>query len=253
MRLRANHVADAAHGVNELGLALDVDLGAEQADERVEGVFFDLPVESPDGFDEGAAGDNFSSAVHQALEEVVLGAGEEDVFTGARDFASRRIEDKISHLNLGLLGDRGATLDGAQAGEEFFEGKGLGEVVVGAGVEAADEVGDGVLGSEHEQGRGDVLGAQALGDLVAVERGHHDVEDDDIEFVVAGEFEAFVAIARADDRVALFRESFAKQLDHAGLVFDDEQLHRRAAAPRALRYPKSPEEQMKDRVLGARC
>jgi hypothetical protein len=53
--------------------------------------------------------------------------------------------------------------------------------------------------------------------------------------------------------VALFRESFAKQLDHAGLVFDDEQLHRRAAAPRALRYPKSPEEQMKDRVLGARC
>ena len=230
MRLRPNHVADTAHGVNELGLALEVDLGAEQADERVESVFFDLAVESPDGFDERAARNNFSGAVHQALEEVVLGAGEEDVFARARDFASGGIENEIADLQLELLRDGGAALDGAEAGQEFFEGEGLGEVVVGAGIEAADEVRDGILGGEHEQGRGDVLGAQTLGDLVAVELGHHDVEDDDIEFVIAGEFKALVAVARADDGVALFRESFAKQFDHAGLVFDDEQLHRRAAA-----------------------
>lgn len=52
--------------------------------------------------------------------------------------------------------------------------------------------------------------------------------------------------------MALFRESFTKQFDHAGFVFDDEQFHTECekavggADPRALRYRKLPEEQMKN-------
>src|SRR5260370_36387578 len=48
-----------------------------------------------------------------------------------------------------------AALEGADTSEQDGEGERLGYIVVGAGIEAFDDVGDGVAGGEHQNG--DVL------------------------------------------------------------------------------------------------
>src|SRR5260370_33614866 len=60
-------------------------------------------------------------------------------------------------------------LEGADTSEQDGEGERLGYIVVGAGIEAFDDVGDGVAGGEHQNG--DVLlhFAEAAGGLNAVD------------------------------------------------------------------------------------
>ena len=66
----------------------------------------------------------------------------------------------------------------ADAREQLLHRERLGEVVVGAGVEAAHLVALGVERGDHDD-RGLLVGlAQLLGDLVAVHAGEHEVEQD---------------------------------------------------------------------------
>ena len=72
----------------------------------------------------------------------------------------------------------GAAKEGLDADEEDVEVEGLGEIVVGAGFEAFEDVLGAGAGGEHED-RGETLGlAQGAGDGEAVGAGEHAVEDD---------------------------------------------------------------------------
>ncbi len=72
----------------------------------------------------------------------------------------------------------GAAKKGAQAGEEFAEFEGLGEVIVGAGIEAFDAVVNAVFRGEHQNGSALAAGANGFADGETVHAGDHDVEDD---------------------------------------------------------------------------
>lgn len=61
-----------------------------------------------------------------------------------------------------------APREGAQAGQQLGGGEGLGHVVVGAGVVAADFVAYGIAGGEQQNGRAHMRSAQALGHGEAV-------------------------------------------------------------------------------------
>ena len=74
---------------------------------------------------------------------------------------------------------RAAAQQRAQAGEQLLALERLDEVVVGAGVEALDAAVERVAGGEHED-RHVAVGAQAPGDLDAVELGQAEVEDDQV-------------------------------------------------------------------------
>src|SRR5580698_5295554 len=58
----ADHIADAAHGVNQLGTAGRIDLVAQKAHEGVERILFDVAVEPPDRLDERAPGNHLTGA-----------------------------------------------------------------------------------------------------------------------------------------------------------------------------------------------
>lgn len=58
---------------------------------------------------------------------------------------------------------------GVGAGEELVNGKGLGDVVIGAEVEAEEDVGFLTLGGEHEDGEVAFVGAEAAAEFVAVD------------------------------------------------------------------------------------
>ena len=228
-RVLAECVADAADGVDELGFAGEFDFGAEQTHEGVEGIAFDIAREAPNGIEERVAGDDVARAAEEHFEESVFGAGEGDAARAALGFAGGGVEGEIGAAEDGGAGDIAAAGDGADAGEEDVEGEGLGEVVVGAGVEAGDDVEVGVAGGEHQDGRAVARLAEAFGDGEAVEAGEHDVEDDDVEGVGEGEGEAVCAVGGDDCGMAFFFEATLEEAGEARFVFDDEDLHGGAA------------------------
>ena len=71
----------------------------------------------------------------------------------------------------------GAAQVGAHAREQLGEPERLDQVVVGAGVEAGDDVELLVAGGEDEDGQLGAGGAQAAADLDAVDVGQPEVED----------------------------------------------------------------------------
>ena len=88
-----------------------------------------------------------------------VAAGEIHGFKIQREIAhGERLEDDIAL----------APREGAQAGQQLGGGEGLGHVVVGAGVVAADFVAYGIAGGEQQNGRAHMRSAQALGHGEAV-------------------------------------------------------------------------------------
>ena len=86
---------------------------------------------------------------------------------------------------------RGATTrQRAKSSHELAEGKRFGEIVVGAGVEAANAVVDGVARREHQHRGADSAFAQRSTEIEAAAAGEHDVENDD---VIRGEHGAQLA------------------------------------------------------------
>ena len=113
----------------------------------------------------------------------------------------------------------------------------LGQVVVGAELEADDLV-DLVVARGQDQDRHlGAGGAHAAQDLEAVDAGQADVEDDEVRRLVGGDLEALLAGAGDRDLVALLLEGVLDPAGDGVLVFDDEDggghagmLHRRGRA-----------------------
>ncbi|MDT4849812.1 hypothetical protein FQZ97_839420 [compost metagenome] len=76
----------------------------------------------------------------------------------------------------GFAGAGGAAHQGTQAGFEFVQVKGLGQVVVGAGVQADDAVAHGAARGEDDDRRGQAGGARVAQHLQAVAPGQAQVE-----------------------------------------------------------------------------
>jgi hypothetical protein len=105
----------------------------------------------------------------------------------------------------------------------------LDEVVVGAGAKATDLLLHLALRGEHDDR--DVAGvalflADLRRDLVAVELGQHDVEQDQGRRLLSPQPEALGAVRGGDDVVALLLEGVLQQALDVGIVVDDEDLCR---------------------------
>ena len=102
----------------------------------------------------------------------------------------------------------------------------LGDVVVGAELQADDLVDDLAARGQHDHRRLDAAPAQLAHDVEAAEPRQHDVEEDEIERLAGRALEAALAVAAALDAVSLAGEAIGQRHHQAGLVFDEEQaLH----------------------------
>ena len=108
----------------------------------------------------------------------------------------------------------------------------LGDVVVGAEVEALGLVGGRALGGQQDDGHRTSL-AQLAHDLDAVEVGHDDVEQDDVRADLLGLPERLLAAVGGDDAEALLGEGDGHELGDPWLVVrdEDERLGAHAAPP----------------------
>ena len=64
------------------------------------------------------------------------------------------------------------------AGQQFADAEGLGDVIIRAEVQSDDFVDFLAFGGEHQDGRRDFFGAELFADVVTARAGQHDIQDD---------------------------------------------------------------------------
>ncbi len=149
--------------------------------------------------------------------------------SAAADLVADGIElEVVEAQRLAVLLPARAAQQRAQAGEQLLERERLGQVVVGARLQARDAVADAVARGEHQDRRAVAGVAQPAADLEAVEPGHQDVEQDRVGAAPS----AWARTAsRPSPASATSKPSTSQDplehLAHGGLVVDDQDAHRR--------------------------
>ena len=155
---------------------------------------------------------------------------------GTHKRASRRIEAHVAHTERrGIDRSRGAR-HGANAREQLLGGKRLGQIVIGAGVQALNLIGHLAFGREHDDGQSLTGGACALEHLNAIHAGHHDVQDCGV--IVVGEqiFERRQTVEGGIDLVVAMLKNRGKGTGEAGFVLGKHQLHSCSFGARLYRF-----------------
>jgi len=115
----------------------------------------------------------------------------------------------------------------ARTGDELAQRERLDEVVVGAALEAAHAVLDGVARGEHQHRQVRALRAHAAQGLEAVDAGEADIQDQEVVRVLAdGHGHGFTAFG-AIDHPALGAQGTRGGIGQQGIVFDKQDTHGR--------------------------
>ena len=115
-----------------------------------------------------------------------------------------------------------APQQGPDPGEQFGEPEGLGDVVVGAGVEADDGVHLVGARGQDEDRHGVALGAQPAGDLQAVHAGQPQVEDDQVDAALQSGVERGGAVLAHLDLVTLPAQGAGQRLRDGRVVLGEQ-------------------------------
>ena len=129
----------------------------------------------------------------------------------------------------------GASEERGDACDDFFGAERLGDVVVGAELEARDPIGFLTACSEHDDrnGRDGRIGAHRLTDDQPVHARKHEVKDHEVRPVLAKLREHFAARHDALDAMASLLEIVREQRCDIAVVFDDKNVgHVRKAVRR---------------------
>ena len=133
----------------------------------------------------------------------------------------------------------GGTADqGPQARQHLFHLKGLGHVIVGAGIEARDLLAPAPARGEEQHRHGAPGAPPALEHRQPVDDGQAEVEDDGVIGLGIAEEMALLAVGREVDGVAGVTERRLELARQVGIIFDDEDAH--YAASVYLRAHPSP-------------
>ena len=132
------------------------------------------------------------------------------------------VADLVAGRRLRRAGAAGQHFD---AGEQFGEGVGLGQIVVAAGAQAGDAVVDLAQGGEDQHRGLVVLGPQRLDDRQAVAARQHAVDDQHVVVHARGHGVAGFAIGGVVGDMAGFVERLDQVARRLAVVFDQQDLH----------------------------
>ena len=178
----AQGVADAAHRVDQAWLAAGLGLLAQVADVHVERVRAVAEVVAPDAVEDHRPRQHLPRVAQEQLEQRELGPRQDELLAATGHLAGTGVQLEVGEA------ERGRLVVGAEsaqkrpdARDELLEGERLDEVVVGAGLEACDAVGDLVARGQHQDRELAPVGPQPAGELEPVEPRHQDVDDREVE------------------------------------------------------------------------
>ena len=139
-------IAEPAHGLDDV----DAELLADAADEHLDGVGIAVEVLVVEMLDQFGARHHAAGVVHQIGQQPVFVAGELDRIAVDRDAAGAGVEPHRPAVELALGVAGRAAQQRAHARQHFLEMEGLGDIIVGAGVEALHLVAPAVARGQHQ-------------------------------------------------------------------------------------------------------
>jgi hypothetical protein len=177
---------------------------------------------APDRGEKDAVGEHFAGIAREEQEQVELLGREVDEAASDGNAVRGWIDEKVAHLN-GAVTDalRCASQMGADAGEEFLDVEGFGDVIIGAGVESFDLGVFLVANRENQDGNGG-LSADGAAEFNAGHAGHHQVGDDEVGLPVLEDAHGFLGVVHGAHIVALSRERGAQHARDLNFVVNDQ-------------------------------
>src|SRR5690625_2284335 len=223
-------VPGTAHRLDRVALVRSVDLVAQVADVDFDDVRVAVKREVPHIVEDVELRDDVALAAQKVLEYRELTGSQLDFGLSPPDALGTGVEAQVTGLEHDRAFAYAPTDERTQARDQDRMREGFGEVVVGAQVERVDLVPFPVLRGEHQHGCPVLVGAQGLAYLVSVEPGKHDVENDRVVRVGAGECQTVGAVVGHVDSDALRLQAEADAVGEASLVLDHEYAHRHLLA-----------------------
>ena len=216
---RGEEIAEPAHGLDHV----DAELLADAADEHLDGVGVAVEVLIVEMLDQFGARDHAAGMMHQVGEQPVFVAGELDRIAVDRDAAGAGVEPHrpADELALGVAG--GAAQQRADARQHLFEMERLGDIVVGAGVEALHLVAPAVARGENQHRHGAAGAAPGLQHRDAIHFGQADIEDHRVIGLGLAEIVALLAVEGAVDHIAGVGQRRGELPVEVGIVLDHEE------------------------------
>lgn len=157
-------------------------------------------------FDELGLRDDAAAVVQEVREHAQLVSGELDRLPGESDPRGSRVERQRAVAQFGRELAARAPDQGAQPRQQLLHPERLGEVVVGAAVDAADLLAPAAAGGEHQHRQRDPAGAPALEQRQPVDLRQPEVEDRRVVGLGADEQVGALSIPGGVDRVPAFAE-----------------------------------------------
>src|SRR5437660_2068482 len=226
--LGAEDIADSAHGVQQLGLERLVDLLAQPADEHVDDVRLRIEVVLPHVREDHRLRDDTAGVAHQVFEERELARADVDDLAGARHAPRQQIEDQVRDGQRRRLRRAGsAAHERLHAREQLGERERLGEVIVAAGLQAADAIVDRAPRAQNEHRRRHAAPPQLFDERQAVALRQHQVDDCGVVRLIERRDQARSAIREMVDGEPGFAQSARDELGDGRVVFDEQSTHDR--------------------------
>jgi hypothetical protein len=190
---------------------------------------------APHGAENLLARKHVRRVAHEVGEQVELLGGQGDVVAVAGDSPGQQVELDSKRLQPRRLWLGRCAQVRAHARGKLVESKGLGDVVDGPGVEAADAVVYLAARRQHDHTQPGSGSAQRLEDLDPVQAGQHAVEHDQREVLRERERQGIVAPCGDGDAVAFGTQTVVEEVGDRCLVFGYENAHHASVAQALLR------------------
>jgi len=215
-------ITDPGLGLDVLLLRTVLQFFAQLADEDTE--IFGLlgRLGAPDRGQQCAMSKDLARIAREQQQEIEFLGGEMYGAAGDGDGVSRRVDDKVAHLDRTVAGAFGSAAEmGAHAGEELLDAEGFGDVVVGAGIEGFNL---GVLLIAHRENEdgGTALAADGAAEFDTAHTGHGQIGDDQVRIPLLDEAQSLFRIVGGTDVVALGRQRGAQDARDLNFIVDYE-------------------------------
>src|SRR6266566_6844767 len=172
-------VPDTANGMDQRIGLLTVDFATHAPDIDVDNICRGIEMKIPDVLQQHCPGYDAAFVAHQILQKLEFPRKKKNVLAASAGGPRHQVDREIADPQDGLLDDGvAASAKRLDARQQFDEGKGLDQIVIAPGTQAAHPIVDLPERTDDQDGRGDAVVAQLTHDRDAIDVRKHAVDRD---------------------------------------------------------------------------